>query len=69
MKSMVSAARVLPQGMDYVILDAVELALKQLGGIESIIERKKTVLVKPNIAKPEPLSPGRFPQPVGGIQS
>lgn len=55
MKSIVSAVRVLPQGMDYVILDAVELALKQLGGIESIIERKKTVLVKPNIAKPEPL--------------
>ncbi len=55
MKSIVSAVKVQPQGMDYVILEAVEKALEQLGGIKNLIERKKTVLVKPNIAKPEPL--------------
>lgn len=55
MKSKVSVVKAQPQGMDYAILNSVKEAIDHLGGIASLVQPGKTVLVKPNIAKPEPM--------------
>lgn len=55
MKSKVSVVKVQPQGPDREILRAVKEAIDLAGGLESLIKPGKTVLIKPNIAKPEPM--------------
>ena len=55
MKSKVAVVVAKPQGIVYEIYTSVKAAIDLLGGLPAMVKPGQTVLVKPNIAKEDPM--------------